>query len=247
MRYAESHLWHGLYRVLLVTLNRKPPSRSKRPTYNYPSSGSSGNGGGGLPAWLIFILGVALVFGVYYLWLGLRDFMETRGDILQASTEQAVVINTATAERVQTAQVALTPRPSATDLPECQEFIVIAQPSAILRDGPSTSYDIVDTFEAGETLCVIQREGETDWFLIDQNPLTRRVESAYVREDLVEAVNPTPTPSRTFTPAPTVTPEPTLTPSRTFTPAPTDTPNPDATDTPTPTPSATPTLAIQSA
>ncbi len=170
--------------------------------------------------------------------------MESGGLGVLESTQQAQEEVTATAEQIQLQQAAITPLPSITPLPECQDFIVIAEPSAIVRAGPTTASEPMDTWVTGELVCIIEREGNTDWFQVDLNPHTRHIEIAYIREDLIEAVNPTPTPSNTPTPAPTVTPIPTNTPTLTFTPAPTRTPDPDATHipSPTPTPSATPAI-----
>ncbi len=30
----------------------------------------------GPPAWIVFLAGVALIFGLYYVWLGVRDFLD---------------------------------------------------------------------------------------------------------------------------------------------------------------------------
>lgn len=218
-----------------MTFGKKPTTRSKRTQHMT----------GGPPAWLIFLLGVASVFGMYYLWTGFRNFVSSGGLGVIEATEQAVELDTATAEMIEAQQQLFTPLPSATPLPECQDFTIVVD-AAVVREGPTTSSAPVDTWDFGETVCVIGREEGSEWYLIDRNPITRRIEQAYMREDLIDAVNPTPTPTNTYTPAPTVTPAPTETSTQTFTPAPTDTPDPDATSTPTPTPSATPTAAVQS-
>lgn len=213
----------------------KPPSQSKRPS------------DGGPPAWFVFLLGVALVFGAYYLWVGVRNFVQTGGMGVIEATEQAVELDTATAEQVRSQREAVTPLPTFTPLPECQDFVIIASTRANIREAPNLDALVIDSLPPGETICVIEHHASGDWYLIDLNPLTRRIDAAYIFADIVEAVNPTPTPTETFTPAPTVTPVPTDTPTMTPSPAPTDTPDPDATDTPTPSPLPTPTSAIQSA
>jgi hypothetical protein len=215
----------------------KRPSQSRRSNYS----------GGGIPAWLVFLVGVALVFALYYLWVGLRDFVATGGLGIQEATEQAIDISTATAERIQSELVVITPLPTLTPLPECQDFVVISEMRANLRSAPNTSAQVIGSLIPGETLCVIEHDSSGDWYLVDLNPATRRVEPAYIAASIVEAVNPTPTPTNTFTPAPTVTPVPTETPTITPSPAPTNTPDPDATDTPTPTPLPTPTTPVQHA
>jgi hypothetical protein len=192
--------------------------RGKRP---YGSSSS-------VPPWLIFLLAIAVVFGGYYVWTGVQNFMRTGGLGIRESTERARLIATATRETVQTREAiretrVATIRPTPTDVPPCQDFVVIPA-QAVIRQLPSTNSELVEQVPAGTILCVIAREPGTDWYLLDINPRTRRLDSAYIREDLVRAANPTLTPSRTFTALPTVTPAPT-TPappaSLTFTPAPT--------------------------
>lgn len=215
-----------------------------------PRSRSAYIDSGGPPSWLIFLVAVALVFAVYYLWTGLRDFMATGGLGIAEATSQAQVVSTSTAERIQADMALITPLPTMTPLPECQDFQVISDVNANVRANPSTNSAILETFSPGEILCVIGRAENNDWYILDLNPLTRRIETAYISANIVRAVNPTPTPTVTFTPPPTITPEPTVptdTPAPTNTPLPTNTPDPDSTSTPTHTPTPRPTSAYQSA
>lgn len=208
-------------------------------------------GSGGAPGWLIIVVAVALVFGLYYLWLGLQNYIRTGGLGVAEATQRANIIETATADRV-LAVPTFTPVPSFTPIPECQAFVV-SVPSAIVREGPFPNAAIVDSLPQGSEICVIAREGSSEWYLVDTNPRTRRLERAFMHETVIEAVNPTPTITRTPTPLPTVTDIPTLTPSQTFTAAPTLTTDPNATatpmltPTPTLTPSPTPTVSFESA
>jgi hypothetical protein len=191
-------------------------------------------------------MGVALVFGVYYLWIGLRDFISSGGLGIVEATEQAIEETTATAVQAESNFVAITPLPTFTPLPECQDFVVVV-PNAIIRASSSTTSPILDSISEGETVCVIDRAANADWYVIDQNPLTRRIETGYMFHNIIEALNPTPTPSKTFTPPPTITSMPSPTRTITPTPEPTDTPDPNATHTPTPTYTPSPTLPVQSA
>jgi hypothetical protein len=191
-------------------------------------------------------MGVALVFGVYYLWIGLRDFISSGGLGIVEATEQAIEETTATAIQAESNFVAITPLPTFTPLPECQDFVVVV-PNAIIRASSSTTSPILDSISEGETVCVIDRAANEDWYVIDQNPLTRRIETGYMFHNIIEALNPTPTPSKTFTPPPTITSMPSPTRTITPTPAPTDTPDPNATHTHTPTYTPSPTLPVQSA
>ena len=195
----------------------------------------------GPPSWFIILLGIAIVFGVYYLWLGLRNFMST-GVSASESTLQAIEEDTATAIRFEEIEFnAPTLLPSITPVPPCQEFVVRV-PIATVRSGPSTSSSIVTGLREGETVCVITLLPDSEWYLIDQNERTRRIESVYMHRDIIRALNPTATPTITPTPTNTLTPTASATP--TDTPVPTVAPTQAATSmtrlpSPTATPSAT--------
>ena len=199
----------------------------------------------GPPSWFIILLGIAIVFGVYYLWLGLRNFMST-GVSAAESTLQASGQSTATAIRIEEIVFsAPTLLPSITPVPPCQDFVVRV-PIAIVRAGPSTSSRIVAGLREGETVCVITMLPDSEWYLIDENERTRRIEEVYMHRDIVRALNPTATP--TITPTPTNTLTPTATATATETPPPTTAPTQaegsvTRPPSPTPAPSATATAA----
>lgn len=198
---------------------------------------------GGPPGWFVFLSGVAFVFGIYYIYVGALTFFETGGLSVIGATEQAQLNMTATMERRLDMNLALpTRRPTATPVPECQIFVVTV-PSAIVRALPSTTAPIVKTQREGEEVCVIERVEGTSWYLVDSEPATRRIDTAYMRDDLIRPRFPTPTPSATLPPPPTITNTPTptitLTPSITPTPQASATPDANATATPSVTPSPT--------
>ena len=174
----------------------------------------------GPPSWFVILLGIAIVFGVYYLWTGLRNFMATGVTVVE-STRQAIVENTATAERIVELQIlAPTSLPTFTPVPSCEDFVVTVR-TAIIRSRPSTNSKIVDSVDEGDTVCVIAKEPNSDWYVLDSNPLTRRLEAVYMHEDIIRALNPTPTQTPTPTPSTTPSPSPTFTRSPTPTPLPT--------------------------
>jgi hypothetical protein len=178
--------------------------------------------GGGPPAWLVFLVAVAVVFGAFYLYQGAQNFVRTGGLGVSEATSRAQVVDTATAaQNDQSAtRSPATQRPTLTPIPECVDFRVIV-PNAIVRAGASESSAILGSFSQGDVVCVIGRQAESDWYEIDQNPETRRLDLAYMNEVVIEAVNPSLTPSQTSTPLPTVTSAPTDTPS--ITPLPSNT------------------------
>jgi hypothetical protein len=204
---------------------------------------------GGPPSWLVFLAGVALVFGVFYIFQGLQTFLQTGGLGVVEATRRAEIVATATVERVTRMGITdATMRPTATPVPTCVDFRV-SVPNAIVRASASPSGELVRSFNQGTIVCVLGREGE--WYVIDSNPDTRRHDIAYMHETVIEAVNPTPTPPPTVTPTPTLPPS--LTPTPSDTPAPTFTPSDTATlsprdltqqgrltPSPTPEPSLTP-------
>lgn len=200
----------------------------------YPNRPSQQNNGP--PAWFVFLLAVAFVFGAYYFWINLQTFMRTGGLSVAQATLYAQQKGTSTAEQRSVLQAVLpTQRPSPTSKPPCQEFEVVA-PSGIMRQQPTTASPLVDSLTEGTIICVLQGQAGADgflWYLIDRDPITRRIEVGYMREDIIEAKNPTPTPSPTPMLPPTITP--TATPTATQTALP-PTQDPYATPLPTRTP-----------
>jgi len=196
----------------------------------------------GPPSWFVILLGIAIVFGLYYLWIGLRSFMSSGLTVVE-STRQAIERTTATAVRIVELQyLAPTPLPTYTPVPPCQEFVVIVR-SAIVRSSPSTDSRIVEAIKEGETVCVIARQPNSEWYVLDKNTLTRRLEPVYMREDISRARDPTDTPTRATTATPSDTPTASFTPSDTATASPT---LPQATSTKgliAPIPTRTPTVA----
>jgi hypothetical protein len=173
--------------------------------------------GGGVPAWLVFIIAVALVMGGFYLWQGLQRFVRTGGLGIPESTQRAQIESTATAERVVSASITRTPMASATPLPECQDFRVeiTDAPNAIVRESPSRAGEVVDAYDQGTLVCVLWLEAGSEYYAIDSNPATQRFELAYMHQSVLEPLNPTPTPSATMTAPPTVTLMPTGSPTPT--------------------------------
>lgn len=171
----------------------------------------------GPPSWFVILLGIAIVFGLYYLWIGLRSFMSSGVTVVE-STRQAIERSTATAVRIVELQyLAPTPLPTYTPVPACQEFVVIVR-SAIVRASPSTDSRIVESIKSGETVCVIAKHPNSEWYVLDKNTLTRRLEPVYMRGDIIRALYPTDTPTRTPTATPSATPTATIKPSVTAAP-----------------------------
>lgn len=198
----------------------------------------------GPPSWIAFASAVAIVLGTYYLITGMRNYVRSGGLGIPEATERANIIATATIERITAAAPIITPRPTSTPIPDCKDFVVIVD-SAIVREDASFNAPIVTAINEGEAVCVVGRAPTSEeWYLIDENPRTRRLEPVYMYQDIIRAVNPTPRPSITPTPLPTITATPSPTRTETATPRPTETRPPDITDTPTPTLSPTPTAPI---
>ncbi len=160
------------------------------------------------PSLLAFIVAVAFVFGGYYLFQGVQNFVRTGGLGVDESTQRAGIANTATAQRVTrfAPQSAMTLRPTATPLPECQNFRV-SVPAGIVREAPLASATVITQFTQGTIVCVLGRETNSEWYMLDLNANTRRIDLAYMHETVIEAVNPTPTATHTLVPSATFTPE----------------------------------------
>jgi hypothetical protein len=161
----------------------------------------------GPPSWFVFLLGIAFIFGGFYLWTNFQDYLRTGGLSVDQATQVSREEASATAvQRVTTVAELPTRRPSSTPKPDCQEFRVSAA-TAIMRQQPSTAATLVESIPEGTMVCVLEATTGGDgfiWYLIDRDPVTRLIETAYMREDVIEPANPSPTPSITFLP-PTIT------------------------------------------
>ncbi|MBL8153148.1 MAG: hypothetical protein JNM70_03105 [Anaerolineae bacterium] len=208
-------------------------------------------GRGGPPAWIVFLAGVAVIFGVYYVWLGVQNFLRTGGRGVVEATQQAEIGATATAQFVPpTDPVPI--RATATPIPECQQFVVIVA-NARVRESPSENGAVITAYFENDPVCVLGRAAPgSEWYVIDSRPQTRRLELAYMHESVIAAVNPTVTPTRTptltrtLTPTrtPTITRTPRLEPTIPSTSAPNPTP---LVATPPPTVTPVPTVPMQNA
>lgn len=176
----------------------------------------------GPPGWFLFMLIIAMIFGGYYLFTNLRDYLRTGGLSISEATLVAEQEQIVTQERQVTIAAELpTSRPSSTPRPACEDFEVTAE-SGIVRQLPTTASPIAETLPSGTIVCVVGREQGADeftWYLIDRSPVTNRIDIGYMRSDVVRPLNPTPTPSDTPPPLPTIT----------LTPAPTAEPTASAT------------------
>jgi hypothetical protein len=216
-----------------MTLGKRPPQRYSK-------------AGDGPPAWLVLLIVVALIFGAYYIWLGVQNFIRTGGQGVAEATSRASILSTATAQLIKPPRSAEIV-PTFTPVPPCENFTVTA-PSAIVREAPTQRSPVVTTFRQGDSVCVVGKPSpDSEWYTVDSNPETRRLDVAYMHESVIKAANPTPTATRTVTPPPTITPTPTPTITRTPKPQPTPTRDPRITDTPTPTLTPSPTPPRQSA
>lgn len=184
----------------------------------------------GPPSWFVALVAAALVFGGFRLLMGVQDFFRAGGAMRPTVTAQARA--TEVSLRATNTQSAIfTAMPTNTPQPTCEDYRVrIGAGNVNVRRQPSTQAAILETISEGTVVCVLEQQGE--WFLIDRDPRTRRIDEGYIFQTLLQPVNPTPTPTSTFRPAPTIT----LTPTNTPTPTPSATP----TATLTPTPSRTP-------
>jgi hypothetical protein len=201
---------------------------------------------GGPPAWLIFLIGIAVVFGLYYVWVGAQNFLRTGGGSVAQSTSVAEVFATATAGSLRPTGQGVVIRATPTAV-VCEQFRVIV-PSARVRDLPNENAAVIDALSQDNLVCVYGRpDPSSEWYTVDSNPNTRRIEVAYMHESVIAPVNPTPTPSRTPTLPPSVTPTDTPTRTPTVRAQPSATPDPRITLTPTPTVMPSATQPLQSA
>lgn len=191
-------------------------------------------GRSGPPAWLIILTAALLVFGGFFIWRGIQNYL--RGVEFPLSQETAAPESGTAVFDTPAPDLRFTPVPSRTPIPDCQEFEVTV-PEAIIRDCASMNCLLVDVRHEGDVVCVLERDYvEEEWYIIDLDDSQFFTDVAYMHESIIRALNPTLTPSVTATAEPTLTPVPSDTPLPT--PPPTDTP--DAATPPTTTPTFTP-------
>lgn len=193
----------------------------------------------GIPTWLVFLLAVAFIFGAYYLWLGARSYMATGGLSVAQATEQSQLSTATAVQQIAINRDLPTRRPTNTPIPECQDFVVRV-PTGVVRQAPTINSNVIEYRYRDDPVCVLSVEAGTDWFVIDVDPETRRIETGYMRNDIIRSLNPTITPTNTNIPPPTITLTPSLTPSMTPTIDPQATSVPVTPPTVTPVPSNTP-------
>ncbi len=186
---------------------------------------------GGPPSWFVALIAAALVFGGFRLIMGVQDFFRAGGALRPTAT--ALARATEVSLRATNTQSAIfTAMPTNTPQPTCDDHRVrVGAGNVNVRRQPSMQAAVIETISEGTVVCVLEQQGE--WFLIDRNPRTRRIDEGYIFQTLLQPVNPTPTPTNTFSPAPTITLTPTHTPTPTPSPTPTAAPTTPPTRTPT--------------
>ncbi len=195
------------------------------------------------PTGLIILAGMLLVFGGYYVWRGMMDFLDSSGNITAPATSTALARLTITlGAQTDEPTVNFIAPVLATKTPArpCQEFRVNVV-RARVRECPKDSCNTVVLPGQGAKICVLGSvPSAPDWYEINLSPDDTIPQIGYMHNSVLDPANPTPRPTRTPKPLATVTPIPSETPTRTPTPLPTHTPNPAApatwTNTPTPTP-----------
>lgn len=197
----------------------------------------------GPPTALVIVIAITIVLGCFVFYLvGIQSLEQ----IANAPTP------TDTPEPTNIPVFALAPSP--TPVPACQYFEVNVE-AGYMRECPDLTCEVRDRIFYAQQVCVYgiaqPEEGmfrAEEWYIVDLNPQGAFRDIVYIHNSLLRAVNPTPRPSRTFTPLPTITLTPTFR-LNTKTATPTLDPN-EATLTPTPmppsaTPITTPTLVRQ--
>jgi hypothetical protein len=201
----------------------------------------------GPPAWLVILIAGLVVFGGYFIYAGIRNYMagSLQGAFIAQTTRSAGATPSFDPNMTPTLDLRFTLAPSRTPVPACQDFVVIV-PEAIIRECASTNCAIKDVRHDGDVVCVLERDYEqAEWYIIDLDDSRFFTDLAYMHESLLRAVNPTPTPTITPSPAPTNTPTEgvTLPPGVSPTPTPTESGVRFPTITPTPMPTSPPEIS----
>jgi len=160
------------------------------------------------------LIGIAIVFGGFRIWQEMQAFFRSGGLPASVVTQQA-----RTTSSPAPADIVSTRFPTATLLPPCEMYLVNAD-SVNVRSQPSTLAQVIEIISNETEVCVLSRDGE--WYLVDRDTRTRRLEEGYIFVPLLRSLNPTSTPLPTSLPAATITL--TFTPTITLTPRATNTP-----------------------
>jgi hypothetical protein len=200
--------------------------------------------------WLAILAAVLLVFGAYYVWHGVTSFFEANGNIAAPATDAVQARQTQTIAAFETGVPTLDfLLLDQTKTPErvCYDWRVKPL-RARVRECPNDSCGTVLMPAQGDKMCVYgPAPSATGWYEVNMNPDSPLPQVGYMHGSVIEPINPTKTPTKTFTPLPTVTPVPSATQQPTGTPPPTNTSNPAAPATWTLTPTVTPRPPVESA
>lgn len=179
----------------------------------------------------VIVAAIATVISCILVWLASVQFL---GPVLGSDATA-----TRQAQQAVISQPTFDLGPSPTPIPVCQKFMVNVDRTT-LRMCPDRECEARQLVSYGQELCVYGAVAADDrypeataWLQVDINAEGIIRDFVYIHQGVVKAMNPTATPTRTFTPLPTITLTPTL--RHTLTPLiPTDTPTPLASLTPTP-------------
>ncbi len=185
----------------------------------------------------ITLIAIVIVFGAYLLWTGFISWLETGSEQSELQRNTAVAGATDTSEAF-LSRPTLAVFPSNTPLPSCEYFYVKGPEAAFVRECPSTDCEDVTYIEPDVSVCVIGRSDDPEyrrseeWFEVLLDPDSFLPEIVYMHQSVLEALNPTATPTPTFEPLPTITPTPSFTATATPDPRTPTMPPPTSTDTP---------------
>ena len=158
-----------------------------------------------MPGWLVVLIGMSLVVAVYLIWGGMMQFFSASGNISAPVTAQAA---SAVRETQDQALILATPVPLPTETPvrPCHDFRVTVI-KAVARDCAKLTCATLDVmYPQGAVLCVYGVDPTaTDWYIVNLRPTSSFPDIAYMSNNVLYPVNPTPHPTRTFTPLATIT------------------------------------------
>lgn len=201
----------------------------------------------GLSVWLVVITAALLVFGGYYTWRGVLNFLDAGGNISAPVTATVSRLTSVVNDATETEGTLVFFDATVTPKRTCIDFKVTVV-RARARDCAKDTCETVRMPVYGDTICVYGvSTSDPDWYEINLQPEDILPLIAYMHKSVIAPLHPTARPTQTFTPLPTVTPMPTLPRTATPTEVPTDTPNPATPPTRTPIPTPTQPPPIQAA
>ncbi len=171
------------------------------------------------PFWLLISGAALLVFGGYALYIGVTSFLAQSGNIgapLTATVQNKAQQTELALQLSVTEAISVPTRlPTNTPIPPCMDFRVNVVKAKVRECAKDTCPTLELMYAQNAVVCVFGgAPAATDWYTVNVRPDSLYPELAYMHSSVLDAIHPTPRPTRTATALPTVTLIPTAKPTK---------------------------------